>query len=202
MELKSSYAENDFGEVFYNMLKSLPPNNVVELGVLNGYSTLSIARALRDNGFGHLDSYDLWDKYPYNHGDINEVNRMLKDNGVSSFVTLHSMDAFEVHKKYAKNSIDAIHIDISNNGDIFETMFKNWDPILRCMGILFFEGGSEERDEIEWMIKYNKRPIRSAILDHPEINRRYHYGIYKKFPSLSVFIKKLEAVEEGEVRHT
>lgn len=201
MSIQSSYAENNYGAVFYNTIKSYAPGIGVELGVLHGYSTLYIAKALRDNGFGHLHSYDLWDQYSYNHGDMQQVGTMLKQRNVGNFVTLYNMDAFEVHKLYEKNSIDFLHIDISNNGDILEKMFDNWDPILRCMGLFFFEGGSEERDKIEWMVKYNKKPIRPVVLNHPELNRRYHYGVYRKYPSLSVFIKKLDADEGGVIVH-
>ena len=46
-----------------------------------------------------------------------------------------------------------------------------------------FEGGSEERDNVEWMIKYNATPINS-------IKEQTNYQLLdSNFPSLSI-IKK------------
>lgn len=198
--LESSYVENNFGEVFYNTLLAHKPFCAVELGSLHGYSMYHIARALKENSLfhqvhGHLNAYDLWEDYPYNHGSLSQVEALLKEKKLDEFVSLFKADAFEVYKEYEDNSVEFLHVDISNTGEIFNKIFDQWDSKICCRGLFLFEGGSEERDQVEWMIKYNKTPIRPAILEHSEFNRRYDYGIYLKFPSLMVGIKKLN---EGE----
>ena len=47
--MRSSYEENDYGQVFYNLIKIHKPEKVVELGVLDGYSSLHFAKGLKDN---------------------------------------------------------------------------------------------------------------------------------------------------------
>src|SRR3989338_5820435 len=64
----SSYEENNYGELFYSLIRIYQPEKVVELGTLAGYSAYHIARALRANGHGTLDCYDLWGEYIENNG--------------------------------------------------------------------------------------------------------------------------------------
>lgn len=195
--MRSSYQINNFGTVFYYHVIAHKPSLCVELGVLDGYSTVQVAKGLRQNQkdgkcSGHLIAYDLWDEHEYNHGNRQEVLQRLEYEQVTNYVELRQGDAFEAHSDFKNESIDFLHIDISNTGKIFNQIFKIWDPKIKCRGLLLFEGGSLERDRVEWMIKYNKDPIKPAILNHTEFNRRYHYGIFEKFPSLTIGIKKLE----------
>lgn len=53
-------------ELTYLRLRECRPESVVELGALDGWSTTWILKALRDNGSGHLHSFDLIDKAPRN----------------------------------------------------------------------------------------------------------------------------------------
>jgi predicted O-methyltransferase YrrM len=48
-------------EILYLVLRESRPSRVAELGSFHGWSTSWILRALRDNGFGTLHSYDLVD---------------------------------------------------------------------------------------------------------------------------------------------
>ena len=70
---------------------------------------------------------------------------------------------YKLHKNIDDNSQDIIHIDIANNGDVYEYAIQNYIKKLKKNGILLLEGGSKERDNIEWMIKYNKQKINSII---------------------------------------
>jgi len=73
-----------------------------------------------------------------------------------------------------------MHLDISNTGDtILETFNKLKDKIEKG-SIVLFEGGSEERDNVEWMVKYKATPINSI---KPQTNYQL---INSTFPSLSV----------------
>jgi hypothetical protein len=205
MPVTSSYRENNFGHIFYHHIISYPPAVCVELGVLHGYSTFHIAKGLKDakekyQNNGHLHAFDLWEDYKYKHGDMKEVQDLLDKEDLTEYVTLYKEDAFEAHKRFENDSVDVLHVDLSNDGKIFEKIFDLWDTKLRYGSLLMFEGGSEERDKVDWMINYKKKPIRPAILDHAELNRRYHYGIIRKFPSLSLFVKKIYVDERGKVQ--
>jgi len=193
--MRSSYIENNYGEIFENIAFAFIPHICVELGVLDGYSTLHIAKGMKklarlSNHIGHIHSYDLWEDYLYKHGSLNEVNNMLRNNGVDEFVTLHKMDAYKVHNEYEDHTIDLLHVDISNDGKVLEYMLENWDNKLTFGGMMLFEGGSKERDEVEWMKKYNKKPI-NPVFDTNSIITKYLYATYYVFPSLTLLIKKL-----------
>jgi len=75
-----------------------------------------------------------------------------------------------------------------------------WDPKVRNGGLVVFEGGTEERDQVEWMTKYNKDPIYPEIFRNPHFNLNYVGGTYRSFPGLTVMLKKFDheiGIEEG-----
>lgn len=187
--MKSSYSKNNFGEVIYNTVLAFPPAIAVELGVLEGFSTVAIARALSDLESGHLFSYDLWENYPYNHSTMKFVQLKINEFKLSKFVTLKKKDAYLVSEDYADDSVELLHIDISNDGDVLNRMLELWTPKIRNRGIILFEGGSEERDNVDWMIKYNKKPILPEMNKNKILNENYIYGTYQMFPSLTIMKK-------------
>jgi hypothetical protein len=196
-DVYSSYKENDFGKVFRLLVKAYQPRCIVELGTLNGYSAVHMAKGIKDNHehFGipcHLDCYDLWDDYQYNHGDMADVQKLLEEEGVQDFVTLHKKDAYEVHKEYKRRSVYILHVDISNTGDTLNKIVEQWNDKLVHNGVILFEGGSVERDNIEWMVKYKMPPIREAINSNPIIDKFYVLGTHEQFPSLTVIYKKYD----------
>ncbi|MFI5800333.1 class I SAM-dependent methyltransferase [Streptomyces sp. NPDC051677] len=49
-------------EITYLLLREYRPETVVEIGTFYGWSTMWILSAIRDNGVGHLHSFDIVDK--------------------------------------------------------------------------------------------------------------------------------------------
>lgn len=193
--MRSSYIENNYGQVFQNLIYSFTPNVCVELGVLDGYSTLHIARGIKKakevkNHKSHLYSYDLFHEYPYKHSIRATVREMLKNEEVTAFVDLIHEDAYNAPKEYSDLSVCFLHIDISNTGEVLRRMVDLWYPKLTWGGMIAFEGGSEERDNVEWMLKYNKQKIKPELESNELINRCFEYGTYNQFPSLTILIKK------------
>jgi hypothetical protein len=121
---------------------------------------------------------------------MEEVQKLLVEARLSEFVTLYKKDAYEVYKDYEQESVCMLHVDISNDGDVLNKIMEQWHTKLSMGGMLLFEGGSAERDEIEWMKKYQKKPIKPVIESHEILNKWYIYATYNAFPSLSVFIRK------------
>ena len=192
--MRSSYIKNNYGSIFEKTVEIFLPHKCVELGVLDGYSLLHIARGaqLAKIHSKHpviVNAYDIWDDYQYKHGSMFEVQEMLENNGVSEPVTLHRKDAFEVYKDYEDHSVCFLHVDLSNTGNVLQKIVEQWDDKLSFGGLLLFEGGSEERDNIDWMKKYQKKPIRPEIVSNVTLNKKYIYGTYDAFPSLSIFRK-------------
>ena len=192
--MKSSYWKNNFGEVLFYTTIAFPPALAVELGVLEGFSSISIGKALcwiseRKGICGHLHSYDLWEDYPHKHTTMEKTQETINLCGIEDFVTLYKMDAYEVSKLYKDRTVDLLHVDISNDGETFERILELWDPKMRHCGLILFEGGSEERDNVEWMKKYNKKKIRPAMNGSRLLNENYIWGTYSAFPSLTVMKK-------------
>jgi hypothetical protein len=74
---------------------------------------------------------------------------------------------------------DLLHLDISNDGNIISDVFNKVKNKLESGSTMIFEGGSIERDNIDWMKKYNKVPINS-------IKNTINYEVLNQnFPSVS-----------------
>ena len=195
--MRSSYILNNYGEIFEHIVKACKVRNIIELGVLDGYSTLHLAEALRFNKEhlnvpAHLDAYDLFDDYEFKHGDIQEVQNLINEKNLQEFVTLHKEDAFNAHNHYLDRSIYLLHVDLSNTGETVQKIMPLWNQKMVHNGIILFEGGSVERDNVEWMIKYNKPSIRKEINSNEIIDQFYILGTYEKFPSLTFLYKKYD----------
>ena len=92
-------------------------------------------------------------------------------------------DYYELHNNIPNNSIDIIHIDIANNGEVYEYAIQNYLPKLSSKGVLILEGGSKDRDEVEWMNKYNKPKIQPIIEKYSKIYTIKNIGNH---PSLTL----------------
>lgn len=205
----SSYKLNGYGVVLSHLVEAFRPSLCVELGVLHGYSAVHIAQGLIHNikhgkGSGRLECWDIWDSYPYKHGNMEEVQAMLdskwiEDHKVSEFVSLNRGDAFtEAPGKYGDNSISMLHCDISNTGETVRRLMEVWDRKVRCHGFIVLEGGSDERDKEPWMVKYGKEPIRPELRKNHTVNAHYVWGTYPLWPSMTVLLKKWDDDKEKD----
>ena len=189
--------QNNYGVVLEVLVEASRPAILVELGVLDGYSTIHIAKAIllnkeRHQLDGHLDSYDLFDDYAYKHGVQADIQSVLKANKYEDIVILRKGDAYKVYENYKDRSIHFLHVDISNTGDTVRKIMEVWDSKIVQGGYIVFEGGSDERDNIEWMKKYNMPSIKKEIETNARIKKNYVYGTYLKFPSMTVMLKKFD----------
>ena len=192
--IRSSYKKNNIGRTLEIMTLGNKPRLIVECGILDGYSLYHFAKATKLNSEatyfeGHVIAYDLFDEYEYNHGNAVDVHNMLKAEGVSDYVTILQGDAYKVHEQHEDGSIDLLHIDISNDGDTYLKMFQLWKRKISQFGRIVFEGGSEERDKVEWMKKYNKKPIRQALRILAG-KKGWQVMVIKDWPSLTVMTRR------------
>jgi len=164
-KIESSFRENDLGRVLYELVMTLRPVKIVEFGVLHGYSTVSMAMALHELGRGYIEAYDLWEAYEFNHSTKEEFNKTVEEYGLSRHVLSLYGDAFSSDIRNA----DLIFVDISNDGykigKIYD-LYHDKAPIV-------FEGGTKERDEVEWMNKYKRRPIQESHVPYHILDSRF-----------------------------
>tara|TARA_R110001592_G_scaffold105201_1_gene295827 strand:+ start:1175 stop:1708 length:534 start_codon:yes stop_codon:yes gene_type:complete len=165
----SSYAPNNIGKTIYDTIRKIKPKKVIEFGALYGYSAVCIGQALKDNGFGELITYDIFEEYKYTHSDRNILLNNLKFYNLTDIVSVKYGNFYDFIK--GDFEFDIAHIDISNTGDIIESVYKTY-PDKNIM----FEGGSKQRDKCDWMLKYNSKPI---------FNHKYEI-LNPKFPSISL----------------
>lgn len=196
--MRSSYIDNNYGNVFKALILAHLPSLVVECGVLDGYSTFNIAHALRSNKINKaiestFVAYDIWDNYEYKHGDFREVATMLREKGLlNHYVNLHYGRAFDVHSNFQDRTVDFLHMDISNDGLVLEKTLEYWGPKISQGGIIVFEGGSVERDNIEWMQKFNKKKIQPELekLLNSALIPEWSFQIFTDFPSMTLIFKR------------
>jgi len=159
-DIESSYQENDLGQTLYNIVLERKPKKIVEIGVLHGYSTVAMAMALDELGEGRIIAYDLFEDYKFKHGTMGAVQAQLERYGIAKYVTLVKKDFDEWLA--APEQFDLLHLDISNKGDTIERLYVAVKDQVESGASVLFEGGSAERDEVEWMEKFHARSIRSA----------------------------------------
>ena len=191
----SSYAQNNFAEVFKAIVSAFQPKRCVEIGTLEGYSAIAIGQGLKENfeksgSEGHLDAHDLFEEYKYRNASIATAQKNIDDAGVGRFVTLHQQHADTVAQEYGDGSIDLLHIDISNDGNTIRWAMEAFDRKMVYGGIILFEGGTDERDQVEWMLKYTRAPIKKELETNPIIAEKYVFATYTKFPAVTCLLKK------------
>ncbi len=180
----SSYEQNNYGDFFYGLMRIYQPEKVVELGTKAGYSAYHIARGLRANGKGSLDCYDLWEKYQFKSVPKSVAQENLKE--FKDIIRFNLQNAVGVDKLYKK--IDVLHVDLSNEGLILEKIVPHW--IDKVNKFIIIEGGSSERDQVEWMIKYKKMPIKKWLEGFVRKSGNIEYFTIEPFPSVTI-IRKL-----------
>lgn len=187
--MQSSYRPNNFGELLYSIVRLYQPARCVELGCLEGYSSVHIARGLKANQRGHLTVIDLFEDYPFNSAESTTLLQNLAKHGVGDYCDCLKGSAFVESDAFPSGSIDFLHIDISNDGDVLEKIFNAWAPKLTDSAIIVFEGGSAERDQIGWMKEYDKRPIQDYLTSE-KFTEIFHHFIFDPFPSLTICKKR------------
>lgn len=154
IDIPSSYKENDIGSFLYNIVIKRKPKKIIDFGILQGYSTVALAQAVRDLKEGHVYAYDLFEKYEFNHSNLLTVEANLKRYDLEKLVSIREMDFYQWLK--TDEEFDLLHVDISNTGETIEALY---DKFKNKTCTIIFEGGSLQRDSIDWMKKYNKKKL-------------------------------------------
>lgn len=172
--IPSSYYKNNIGKTLYNTVLTMQPFIIIEFGTLHGYSAIAMAQALRDlDSLGKIICHDLWKKYPYKNTSMESTQATIDELGLTKYIELVEMDFYN----WKPEPFDLMHFDISNHAGHIKYL-KNMVNDNLLNGTVLFEGGSKERDKVEWMKDF--QPINSSGIKFITID--------ENFPSLSMLI--------------
>ncbi len=179
-KIQSSYSQNNFESVFKNICLNVKPISVLEIGILDGYSLNSFVKHTSQET--KIVAIDLFEEYEFKNSNyklIKETFSKYKN------VEISYGNFYEYHKKC--NIFDIIHIDISNDGDVYRFSIENYLP--KANKLLILEGGSLERDNVDWMKRYKKPKINKFL---NEIKYEYRFEVIDLFPSLTIFYNNFD----------
>lgn len=114
----------DHPRVLYSLIKLLKPERVLEVGTFIGYGACYMARALQENGKGHLFCIDNWQlpNPAWRAGSVKEhFERSLSECGVRDLVTLIEGDSLSIP---FPDSIDFAYIDGWHSYDSVRSDFE------------------------------------------------------------------------------
>ena len=178
---RSSYKDERFSKVLRTICLMKNPKKIVEFGILDGYSLDCFIESTEDDC--EILAYDLFEEFPYNSAKFDSIEKKYDKTRAS----VNRGDLFDAHNIFENKSIDIIHIDIANDGEVYEYCIKNLMPKIIDSGVMILEGGSSDRDNIEWMLKYNKPKIREVLCKY---ENEYKIKVFNEYPSLTIITKK------------
>lgn len=182
IQTKSSYWLNNFKQDFKSIIEEVKPKLIVEFGIGNGYSMEAFIDFASEDCNIHV--YDLFEEFQYNHADYKEIkNRFCERKNVD----IQKLDFYKGVERYKDDTIDLLHIDIANDGDVYEFAVNNWFSKVSENGVMVLEGGSHQRDNVYWMIQFKKRKINPYLL---KIYNDYDINIIEKYPSMTIIKRK------------
>jgi len=174
----SSYKKNNYDLVFKSLAFLLNPKKIVEIGIYEGFSLDSLIDGAGRNC--EIYGYDLFEEYRYKHQKFNQIKNKYSPN---RNVKIKKADFKQVYKFHEEDSIDILHVDISNNGDTYEFCMEYYFPKVSQGGVILLEGGSKDRDGCEWMNDFNFPKIRPVI---EKIKTRHEAVTLEAYPSLTI----------------
>ena len=196
--VRSSYIPRQYGRLFKSLVYVLRPAVCVEFGILDGYSTVVIAHTLkRLNSGGHLYTYDLFEHYPYNHAIQHQIQARITRFGLDEYVTVGRGDVRDVWRDYQEDSVDFLHVDVSNTGDVLADVLLTWNSRVRHGGCIVFEGGSPFRDEISWMTENRKAKLHPALKENAILKRDYTFAVIHPYPSIVLCSKQVRPSKQS-----
>lgn len=178
----SSYKKNNFCDLLSTLVFLKSPKKIVEFGILNGYSIDAFIKNKKNDC--HIHAYDIFEKFNGNYTDYDAIIKKYKD---IQNIHIHRGDYYDEYNNIENSSIDILHIDIANDADVYQFCLDNYYDKIVHGGLIILEGGSEERDNVEWMLKYNKKPIKKFL---DKISDRYTFTTVENFPSITIIIKQ------------
>jgi len=177
--MRSSYAENRYDEILGALTRLYKPKRIAEIGLLDGFSLKAFADAAPD---AEILGFDIFADHVGKHPDEAQLREQFK---AYKNVRIAYGDFYKLQHYLEGSTFDFIHVDVSNHAGVYEHAFRHYLPLLNEGGLLLLEGGTAERDQVEWMSKYGMKPIRPFLRS----SSRPEYFTFDPFPGLTVVRK-------------
>lgn len=182
--MRTSYNKSNlkYEDIFKLLIWLNKPEIIVEFGILDGYSLRAILSQC-DNKC-EVQAYDIFDDFVGNHANYKKITEQFSN--YSNCQVLYG-DFYKKWEDFDDSTIDLLHIDIANDGTVYAYMLDKYWPKMKKGGIVVMEGGSEERDNVEWMQQYKKVKINDFL---KSLNKgTYDFEVIDKFPAVTIFKK-------------
>jgi len=188
--LRTSYNKSalDYSDVLKTIISTLPSlDHIVEFGILDGFSLQCFAENCPPTT--SIFGYDIFEDFNGNGANYDDMTKKFEPY---SNVHIHRGDFYDTKGWESHNRpIDLLHVDIANDGDVYKFTIDNYLDLVKVGGVIIFEGGSEERDNVGWMQKYNKTKIKPYIDHLIESREDIRVTTLDKFPSVTI-VKRLK----------
>ena len=153
----------------YSLILDIKPKTIIEYGTEHGGTAIVMGLALKqlfeDEGHtGFIYTYDTFEQQ--SKGEIgscpnyNNAIQNIKNYGLEDYIKVNYGDFYEFCDRPDKE-FDLLYFDIDNDGDKVLEMFNGCKSNIDNGSIVIFEGGSNTRDNVEWMINLNKTKMNS-----------------------------------------
>jgi glucosamine-phosphate N-acetyltransferase len=187
--MRSSYLNNvNYGDIFNTIISITKPKKILEFGILDGFSIDSFIQNTNENIL--IEAYDIFEGFNGNHANYEEIKQKYSEH---KNVSINYGNFYELTDKLLETEYDIIHIDVANTGDIYEFAIKNYLDKLSSNGIMILEGGSKQRDNVEWMKTYNKKSICETI---EKIKKRLdiNINVIGNLPSITIIKRNKDLI--------
>lgn len=181
-QVRSSYKHfANFGDILAGIVSAKRPmRHVAEYGILDGFSLDIFDRFSPDDC--SVEAMDIFEGFKGNRPRRQQLQERFAGRPK---VQIREADFYNASRDLRDNHYDIIHVDIANNGSVFASAVEQLVPKLAPDGILLLEGGSPERDQVAWMIEYQKPPI-LPVIEKLQSSGLYDVTVLGSFPGLTM----------------
>ncbi len=177
--MNSSYKSSlDYSDIFKTICFLKNPKRIMEFGILDGFSLQALIDST-NRSTTTIEAFDIFEEFNGNSSK-REIITHFKDY---SNVTIKYGNFYNMYKDIADKSIDLLHVDIANDGNVYQFVFEQYISKMTPNSIILLEGGSRERDNIPWMKTYNKQSMQEIL---EKYKTQYEIYTMEKFPSLTI----------------
>jgi predicted O-methyltransferase YrrM len=175
--------------ILYNIVLTFKPKTIIEFGTEHGGTAITMALALKElyeteNHIGKVSTFDTFGlqskgeigsnpSYQIALKNINQYNSII-----NNFIEINQGDFFEFNKRPDKQ-YDLLYFDIDNDGEKLLEMYENNISNIENGSIVLFEGGSEIRDNVPWMLNLKKTKMNDVKVPYKLLtpNQKYSCSI-------------------------